>query len=67
MNDTAFGNAMQNVRKHRNIKLITTNEKRNKLVSERNYYRTKYIFENLLIIEMKKTEVTMNKFIYLGM
>ena len=57
MNNTVFGKTMENVRKHRNIKLVTTNEKRNKLVSEPNYHKTKHISENLSIIEMKKTEV----------
>ena len=67
MNNAVFGKTMENVRKHRDIKLVTTNEQRNKLVSEPNYHTTKHISENLLIIEMKKTEVKMNKPIYLGM
>ena len=55
---------MDNVRNHRDIKIVTTNKKRDKLVSEPNYHTTKYISENLLITEMKKTEVKMNKPIY---
>ena len=51
---------MENVRKHRNIKLVTTDEKRNKLVSEPNYHTTKSFSENLLAIEMKKSKVKMN-------
>ena len=58
---------MENVRKHKDIKLVTTDEKRNKLVSEPNYHKTKHFSENLLAIEMKKTKVKMNKPIYLGM
>ena len=58
---------MENVRKHRDIKLVTTDEKRNKLVSEPNYQTIKQFSENLLAIEMKKTKVKMNKPIYLGM
>ena len=58
---------MENVRKHRDIKLEATEEKRSKLVSEPNYYTTKHFSENLLAIEMKKTEVRMNKPIYLRM
>ena len=65
--NNVFGKTMQNVRKHKNIKLVTTNETRNKLVSEPNYHTTKIVLENLLIIEMKKAEVKMNKPIYLGM
>ena len=57
---------MENVRKHRDIKLVTTDEKRNKLVSEPNYHTTKRFSENLLVIEMKKTKVKTNKPIYLG-
>ena len=56
---------MENVRKHRDIKLVTTDEKRNNLVSETNYHTTKCILENLLAIEMKK-KGKMNKPIYLG-
>ena len=67
MNNSVFGKTMENVRNHRDIKLVTTNEQRNKLVSEPNYHTTKHISENLLIIEMKKTEVKMNKPIYLGL
>ena len=58
---------MENVRKHRDIKLVTTDEKTNKLVSEPNYHRTKSFSENLLAKGMKKTKVKMNKPIYLGM
>ena len=57
---------MENVRKHRNIKLVTTDEKRNKLVSEPNYHTTKCFSENLLAIEMKKTKVKMNKPVYVN-
>ena len=55
------------MRKHRDIKLVTTDGKRNKLVSEPNYHTTKRFSENLLAIEMKKTKVKMNEPIYLGM
>ena len=52
---------MENIRKHRYIKLVTTDKKRNKLASEPNYHTTKYSSENLIAIEMKKTKVKMNK------
>ena len=57
---------MKNVRKHRDIKLVTTDEKRNKLVSEPNYHTTKHFSESLLTIEMKKRKVKMIKLVYLG-
>ena len=44
---------MENVRKHRDIKLVTTGRRRNYLVSEPNYHTKKFFTENLLAIEMK--------------
>ena len=67
MNNSVFEKTMENVRKHRDIKLVTTDEKRNKLVSEPNYHTTKHFSENLLAIEMKKTKVIMNEPVYLAM
>ena len=64
---TAFGRTMENVRTHRDIKLVKTDKRRNQLSSEPNYHRTKYFSENLTAVEMKKTKVKMNKLIYLGM
>ena len=52
---------------NRNIKLVTTDKKRNELVSEPNYHTMNYISEDLSIIEMKKTKIKMNKPIYLGL
>ena len=66
MNNSVFGKTMENVRNHRDIKIVTTNKQRNKLASEPNYHSTKYISEDLLIIEMKKVEVKMNKPVYIG-
>ena len=67
MNNAVFGKSMENVRKHRDIKLVTTERRRNYLVSEPNYHTTKFFTENLLEIEMKKTEILMNKPLYLGL
>ena len=67
MNNAVFGKTMENVRKHRDIKLVKTDCKKNKLVSEPNYHAMKLIAENLSIIEMKKVKVKMNKPIYLGL
>ena len=57
---------MGNVRNHRDIRLVTTDKRRSILASKHNYHSTKYISKDLLIMEMKKTEVKMNKPIYLG-
>ena len=46
---------MENVRKHRDFKLVTTGKRRNQLASEPNYHTTKYFSENVLAMEMKKT------------
>ena len=54
MNNVAFGKTMANVR-HRDIKLVTTERRRNYFVSEPNYYTTKFFIEDLLAIEMKQT------------
>ena len=67
MNNALFGKTMDNVRKHRDIKLVTTDKKRSKLVLEPNYHTINYISENLSIIEMRRTKVKMNKPIYLGL
>ena len=67
INNSVFGKTMENVRNHRDIELVTTDIRRNKLVSEPNYHTTKQFSENLLAIEMKKTKVKMNKPVYLGM
>ena len=66
MNNSVFGKSMENVRKHRDIKLVTTEEKRITLVSEPNYHTTKQFSENLLTIKVKKTKVKMNKPVYLS-
>ena len=66
MNNAAFGKTMENVRKHRDIKLETTDKRRNQLISEPNYHAVKSFSENLVATEMKKTKVKMNKPVYLG-
>ena len=67
MNNAVFGKTMENVRKHRDIKLVKTDYKRHKLVSEPNYPTMKLISENLSIAEMKKVKVKVKKPIYLGL
>ena len=67
MNDAVFGKSMKNVRKHRDINLVTANEKRTHLVSDPNYQKTKWFSENLLAVEMRRIKVKMNKPVYLGL
>ena len=57
---------MENLRKHRHIKLVTTGKRRNQLVSEPNYHITKWFSENFLAIEMMKIKGKMNKLVYQG-
>ena len=64
MNNSVFGETMENLRKHRDIKLVTTDEKRSKLVSKPNYHTKKRFSENMLAVEMKKKKkkkLKMNK------
>ena len=67
MNNSVFGKAMENVRIHRDIKSVTTDKRRNQLMSEPNNYTIKWFSEELLAIEMKKVKVKMNKPVYLGL
>ena len=59
--NSIYGKTVQNDRNHRDIKLVTTENKRNNLAPEPNLKSTKYISKDLLIMEMKKTEVKVNK------
>ena len=54
MNNAVFGKTMENLKKHRDIKLVTSNERWNYLVSEPNYHTKKWFSENLLAAEMEK-------------
>ena len=55
MCNAVFGKSMEQVRNHRDIRLVTTDKKRCQLVSEPNYHTTKRFSEDLIAIEMKKT------------
>ena len=67
MNNSVFGKTMENIRKHQDIKLVTTNRRRNQLVKEAIYHMTKLFSEDLLAVEMKKIKLKMNKPVYLGL
>ena len=65
--NSVFGKTMWYVRKHRDIKLVTTDKRRNQLVVEPNYHTTKCFSEDWLAIEMKKMKSKMNKPVRLGL
>ena len=67
MNNAVFRKPVENVREHRNIKLVTTERRKNYLVSEPNYHTMKLFTEKWLTIEMRKTQILMNKPVYLGL
>ena len=67
MNNSVFGKTMENVRNHRDIKLVTSDKRRKRLVSEPNYHLHKKISDHLMVTEMKKIRVKMIKLFYLGM
>ena len=54
MNNAVFGKLMEDMTRHRNIKVVTTERRKNYLISKPNYHTTKYLTEDLLPIEMKR-------------
>ena len=66
MNNLVFGKTMENIRKHRNIGLVTTEEKYLRTVMKPNFKSGVLFGENLMGCEMGKIKVVMNKPIYLG-
>ena len=66
MNNSVFGKTMENIRKHRNIKLITTEEKYLKTIMKPNFKSGVRFDENLMGCEMGKIKVVMNKPVYLS-
>ena len=67
MNNAVSGRNVDNVRKHKSIKLEIAENRWNYLVSEPNYHTTKFFAENLLATEMRKTQIPMNKPVCLGL
>ena len=66
MNNAVFGKTTENVRNHRDIKLVRSDKRGSILASEPNYHSSKGISKDLTIMEMRKVEVKMNKLIYLS-
>ena len=67
MNNSVFGKTMENIRNRVDVKLVNTEEKFKKLAAKPNYDGRKVFGENLISVHMKKTSLTMNKPVYLGM
>ena len=70
MNNAIFSKTMENVKRKKkkvDIKIVTTEKRKNYLVSEPNYHTAKFFIKNLLAVEMKKTQIIMNKPVYLGL
>ena len=71
MNNSVFGKTMENIRNRVNIKLVNTEEQFKKLTAKPNYESRKILNDNdnesLVSVHMKKTSLTMNKPVYLGM
>ena len=67
MNSSVFRKTVENLRKHSDIKLVAAEKRRTFVVSETNYHITKFFTEHLLAIKKKKTDVIMNKPVYLGL
>ena len=66
LNNSFYGKAIENVTKHRDIRLVNNENKRSKIASGTNYNGTKYISKDFLIMELEKRDVYMNKPLYLG-
>ena len=66
MNKSVFGKTMENVRNHRDFKQATTDKRRSIVASEPNYHFSKHISKDVMIMEMKKVEIKINKLIYLS-
>ena len=67
MNNSVFGQTIENIRQHREIKLVATEKRRNYLVAEPNYHAETFFTEDLIAIEMRKTQILLSKPVYIGL
>ena len=65
MNNAVFGKTMENMRKHRDIKLVATERRKNYFVPQPNYHTTKFFCRKFISKRNEKTEILMNKPVYL--
>ena len=66
MNNSVFRKIMEKIRRHKDINLVTTEARKTILVTEPNHKTTIFFIKNLLAIEMRRTQMIMNKPVYLG-
>ncbi|XP_057299291.1 uncharacterized protein LOC130629930 [Hydractinia symbiolongicarpus] len=66
MNLSVSGKTMENIRNHRNIKLVTNEAAYTKLTMQPNFKSGTCFSKNLMGIEMGRTGIKMNKPIYIG-
>ena len=66
MNNSVFGKTMENIRNHKDMKLVTSDKKYLKYVMKPNFKDGHPFSKHLFAVEMGKTEITMNKPVYLG-
>ena len=66
MNNSVFGKTMENIRNHKDMKSVTSDEKYLKYAMKPNFKNGHPFSKHLFAVEMGKTEIKMNKPVYLG-
>ena len=66
MKNAVFGKTMENIRKHKDIKLVTNEKAHLRMVTKSNFKSGMLFGENLMGYKMGKTKIVMNKPLYLG-
>ena len=61
MSNSVFGKTMENIRDHKDMKLVTSREKYAKYVMKPNFKDGHPFSKHLFAVEMGKTEIKMNK------
>lgn len=61
MNNSLFGERIEHIRKHRDIKLVSNDQREHYLVLEPNYHTTKWFSGNLITIKMTELKISINK------
>ena len=67
MNNSVFGKTMENIRNRKDIKLVSSRDKAIKYTAKPNFQHLKILSEDLVTIHMKRTSLTFNKPVYLGL